>query len=76
MVWGDNEDGQLGNGGGPEEYRPLPVNGLSGVTTVAASGHVLALKSDGTVWGWGNNQFGQVGGTDGSVFRPIRISGL
>lgn len=27
--------------------------------------HSLALKSDGTVWGWGNNRFGELG--DGTL---------
>ncbi|MEO0043239.1 MAG: hypothetical protein RL329_2687 [Bacteroidota bacterium] len=41
------------------------------------AGHVLALKSDGTLWTWGFNNFGQLGdGTSsGSVMtkRPIQI---
>ena len=44
VAWGDNSEGQA----------DVPA-GLSGVTTIAASGiHSLALKSDGTVvaWGW------------------------
>ena len=31
----------------------------------AGNSHVIALKSDGTVWTWGNNEYGQLG--DGSV---------
>jgi len=49
--------------------------GLTGVTQIAAGGsHNLAIRSDGTLWAWGSNFFGQIG--DGStVFRvqPVRI---
>jgi alpha-tubulin suppressor-like RCC1 family protein len=49
------------------------------VTAIAAGDlHGLALKSDGSVWGWGFNYYGQVGnGRSGSnVLSPVRVSGL
>lgn len=63
-AWGDNRSGQLGNPNfGPgSSSTPMQVVGLSGVTAIAMGEfHCLALKSDGTVWVWGNNQFGQLG---------------
>jgi len=44
-------------------HRPNPVQSLiSNVVAIAAgSGHTMALKSDGTVWGWGANVYGQIG---------------
>jgi alpha-tubulin suppressor-like RCC1 family protein len=39
--------------------------------------HNTALKSDGTVWSWGNNFFGQVGnGTTNDASAPVQTSGL
>ena len=37
--------------------------------------HSLALKSDGSLWAWGQNDHGQVGdGTRSNKFAPTRIS--
>ncbi len=55
---------------------PQPVPGLDGITQVAGVGgptgvgHTLALRSDGTVWSWGDNADGEVG--DGTV--NVRLS--
>ncbi len=46
----------------PCSRAPVQVGGLDGVTTITAgSRHNLALKNDGTLWGWGLNSFGQLG---------------
>ncbi len=48
------------------------------VIQVSSSGsHTVALKSDGTVWAWGSNRYGQLG--DGSTTdspTPVQVSGL
>ena len=42
----------------------------------AGQRHCLALRSDGSVWSWGTNQFGQMGnGVSNSVF-PLRVSSI
>ncbi len=39
--------------------------------------HSLALKSDGTVWAWGDNAFGQLGdGTQQQRPAPVQVAGL
>ena len=48
------------------------------MVAIAGGGdHSLALKSDGTVWAWGWNGYGQLG--DGSTtnrLTPVPVSGL
>jgi alpha-tubulin suppressor-like RCC1 family protein len=89
-AWGGNASGQLGNGTTGSSHVPVPVGGLFDVVAVAAGStyytdtyyavggsHSLALKSDGTVWAWGDNTLGQLG--DGSTTRrlsPIMVPGL
>ena len=72
-VWafGSEASGELGNGQqsfSEDQFFPVQVLGpggsgyLTGVTAVeAGAGHSLAMKSDGTVWGWGGNAYGAVG---------------
>ena len=80
--WGAGESGQLGDGNsglGVRAVTPVQVSGLEGVDTVAdGNGFVYALKSDGTVWGWGANQEGQLG--DGTITntrsQPVQTVGL
>jgi alpha-tubulin suppressor-like RCC1 family protein len=63
MSWGENEEGELGDGGTAEHSDvPVAVHGLSGVTAIAAGEHDgLALLRDGTVMAWGSDQSGQLG---------------
>lgn len=80
LAWGNNQYGQLGNGGsgGKENQPPEPVRDLDNVVHIAAGeAHSVALKSDGTVWVWGRNMHGQMG--DGSAkpfLLPRKINGV
>ena len=66
-AWGYNGFGQLGNQGLVDSSLPVQVqqagqNALGNITAVAAGGgHSLALDSDGFVYAWGDNAYGQVG---------------
>ena len=81
-TWGRNNAGQLGNGtittGYAGRSTPTRVNGLSGVTTIAAgSAHTVALRSDGSVMAWGSNDGGRLGdGTTIDRLTPVPVSGL
>ncbi len=69
--WGDNADGELGDGTTVGHSVPVPVVGLTGVTEVTVSlGHTCARQTDGTVLCWGHNADGELG--DGTTLpRPI-----
>ncbi|MDR1532166.1 MAG: phosphodiester glycosidase family protein, partial [Clostridiales bacterium] len=52
-----------------EESKALPVGGLS-----AGSEHTMYIHSDGSLWGWGVNSYGQVGdGTKENRAGPVEI---
>lgn len=58
-VWGSNEYGQVGNSGGNASNNGMPVQTtpvkvLDNVATVACGGDsTAAIKTDGTLWMWG-----------------------
>lgn len=77
-AWGDNSDGQLGNGTTANSSTPVAVPGLAGVSAIAAGReHSLALMSNGTVRAWGSNGAGALGnGTTSNSSTPVTVSGL
>ncbi len=77
--WGDNANGQLGDGGSTtNSLVPVQVSGHATDWAVATAGalHTCAVKTDGTLWCWGDSTFGQLG--DGSTTGspvPVQVSG-
>jgi alpha-tubulin suppressor-like RCC1 family protein len=61
--WGENSDGQLGNGNTTNSNVPVLVTGLpSPAIQVAAGGlHACAVLQGGSVYCWGENNDGQLG---------------
>ncbi len=77
-AWGENSDGQLGDGTKITRTTPVRVMGLSNVTAIAANGcHSVACTSDGRAWTWGWNGDGQLGdGTFTSRAVPAPVAGI
>jgi alpha-tubulin suppressor-like RCC1 family protein len=75
---GTNHRGQVGDGTTEERYAPVRVQQLTGVAAIAANAvSAYALKSDGTVWAWGDNEYGQLGdNTMEDRGTPGQVSGL
>jgi alpha-tubulin suppressor-like RCC1 family protein len=74
--WGDNSNGNLGDGTTTNRSTPVQVSGLSGAAGIAAGKfgnrttyYSMAVKTDGTVVGWGDNFTGQLG--DGTYAQRL-----
>ena len=90
LAWGNNEDGELGDGTTSGPHRcgaestacsatAVAVRGLRDVTAIAAGEHfALALLKDGRVMSWGENEEGELG--DASTAErsdvPVAVKGL
>ena len=77
--WGANFGGQLGLGDSVDRSSPQLIQGaLAGKTIVSISAglaHAMALASDGTVYGWGNNLYGILGdGTTTTRLSPVAMN--
>jgi len=75
-TWGSNQIGQLGtNSFVASSKMPIVADGGGDWRMIDAGNyHTLAIKSDGTLWAWGNNSTGQLG--DGSYLgrrAPVQI---
>jgi Cys-rich repeat protein/parallel beta-helix repeat protein len=75
-AWGDNAVGQLGNGpGGTDSNVPVNITiDNKWLKISGGTGHSIGIKSDGTLWSWGINSWGQVGdGTTTTKYIPTQI---
>jgi alpha-tubulin suppressor-like RCC1 family protein len=81
-VWGNGAVGQLGNAFSPGGFAPIstPVTTFAGGTNwkqvSAAYQHTSAIKTDGTLWTWGWDSFGQLGisYSNGYVFTSTPVT--
>jgi alpha-tubulin suppressor-like RCC1 family protein len=68
--WGDNTDGQLGDGTHVDRAAPTPVaGGLTFTQIVAGDSHTCGLTTAGAAYCWGSDGIGQLG--DGSAPPPL-----
>jgi alpha-tubulin suppressor-like RCC1 family protein len=80
-TWGANNFGQLGNGTTVSSDVPVPVHVPAGVTfvKVTSGGYAsYAIDSQGGLWAWGGNNFGQLGtGTSARrKTRPVSVGSI
>lgn len=82
-AWGTNRDGQIGDGTRNADYRDRtqdknrPVKIMDSVVSVSLGRtHAMAITTDGSLWGWGDNSYGQLGlGTTTDSYLPVKIMG-
>jgi alpha-tubulin suppressor-like RCC1 family protein len=78
-AWGNNNCGRLGDG--TTTNRSSPVSVVGGFTdwcqVDAGCTHALAVRTNGTMWGWGCNSYGRTGtgGTSGTKSSPVSVIG-
>jgi alpha-tubulin suppressor-like RCC1 family protein len=78
-AWGFGSFGELGNGSSTlEQLTPVPVDLPAGVTPVAIAGGYTtgyAIGSNGTLYAWGEGQYGQLGNgsTTAAQLKPVAV---
>ncbi|MFJ6670368.1 RCC1 domain-containing protein [Actinosynnema sp. NPDC091369] len=87
-AWGSSASGGLGGGVCHVDHCPagtpvrvaLPLPGTTAITAIAAGNSPTgyALRSDGTVWAWGQDWSGETGtgATSPATIAPTRVVGL
>jgi len=80
-MWGYNGEGQLGIESGNSRdkqgnpYQTVPLKVMDNVVSVSRGNkHTAAIRTDGSLWAWGYNMYGQVGnGAVRSSAAPVKV---
>ncbi len=79
-AWGYNGQGQLGkapSGNVSDNWVPVKISGLSGVTAISAGAYHSAAVKDGGAWTWGANWSNQLGRSATThQFNPGQVLGV
>ncbi len=79
-AWGGPIDvnGEIGNNNLEKTFKPVKI--MDDVISVSIGGgfaspvHIVAIKTDNSLWAWGYNNFGQIGdGTTENRTKPVKI---
>jgi prepilin-type N-terminal cleavage/methylation domain-containing protein len=83
--WGHNGSGQLGINNTTQQLTPVQVlgtggtgylTGVSQISTVIGLKYTCVLKTDNTVWCWGDNTYGQLGiNNTTQQLTPVQVLG-
>jgi alpha-tubulin suppressor-like RCC1 family protein len=76
-LWGQNDYGQLGTGGTTSVSSPVQTvsGGTNWKLVTCGSYQTAAIKTDGTLWTWGSNVFGQLGtGNTVDIRSPVQTA--
>lgn len=76
--WGNGGSGRLGNNSTANASSPVtPVGGGTNWKMVATgNAHTIAIKTDGTLWVWGSNTYGELGtGNTTNTSSPVTTTG-
>ena len=74
--WGDNTDGQLLDGTSEDKYAPINLTaaGTDNIAIANGYGHVMVLKDNGSIYGWGDNTLGGQVGTGSGNSEPLPVA--
>jgi alpha-tubulin suppressor-like RCC1 family protein len=74
-TWGQNSQGELGDGSTTQRKSPVQIGSLTNWSQIACGlWSCAAVKTDGTLWSWGKNEYGELGlGNTTKYSSPVQV---